>query len=194
MKTRLLAAVLIFLTATFTTVNAAPYGATSQAGTPPLLLKEGINKLTNFIKSGKAANQAQARAFLVNEIAPYFDFAYMTRWSAGPAWRRMGPEQRARMQEQLTESFMTTLVQKLGSYTSQPIRYFTPRGQSRNDVHVRAWIMQPTGIPTKLEFRFYLSDRGWKIFDVKADGNSAVVHYRRQFRDMLRNSPSARRY
>ena len=194
MKTRLLAAVLILLTATFTTVNAAPYGAASRAATPPVLLKEGIGKLTGFIKSGNAANQAQARAFLKTEIAPYFDFAYMTRWSAGPAWRRMGPEARARMQEQLTESFMTTLVQKLSSYTNQPIRYFTPRGQGSNDVHVSVRIMQPTGIPTKLDFRFYLSDRGWKIFDVKAGGNSAVVYYRRQFRDMLRNSQPVRRY
>jgi len=193
MKTRLLAVVLIFLTATFTMAHAAPSNMAVQAG-PPALLKEGIGKLTSFIKSGRAANEAQAIAFIKTEIAPYFDFAYMTRWAAGPAWRRMGPEQRARMQEQLTESFMTTLVQKLAGYTNQPIRYFTPRGQGRNDVHVSAWIMQPNGIPTKLDFRFYLSDRGWKIFDVKAGGNSAVVYYRRQFREMLRNIEPVRRY
>ena len=194
MKTHVLAVVLILLTTTLTSVNATPYGATTQAVTPPVLLKEGIDKLTGFIKSGNAANRAQAIAFLNAEIAPYFDFAYMTRWSAGPAWRRMGADQRARMQEQLTESFMVTLVQKLTSYTNQQIRYFSPRGQGRDDVRVSAWIMQPNGYPTKLEFRFYLSDRGWKIFDVKAAGNSAVVYYRNQFRDSLRYSQPAQRY
>jgi phospholipid transport system substrate-binding protein len=128
--------------------------------------------------------------FLETEVAPYFDFEYMTRWAAGPAWRTMSPEQRDSMQSQLTTAFMTTLVQKLTSYTNQPIRYFTPRGQGSNDVSVSAWIMQPNGIPTKLDFRFYKSKNGWKIFDVKAAGNSAVVYYRKMFRQMYRqNTP-----
>jgi phospholipid transport system substrate-binding protein len=194
MKTHLLAVVLILLTTVFTTANAVPPGVAVQADSPSVLLRRGIGKLTGFIKSRKAVNEAQARAFLRTEIVPYFDFAYMTRWSAGPAWRRMGPEQRARMQEQLTESFLTTLIQRLTSYTNQPIRYFTPRGQSRNDVRVSAWIMQPNGRPTKLEFRFYRGQTGWKIFDVKAGGNSAVVYFRRQFRESLRYSRPTARY
>ncbi len=194
MKTQLLAVVLILLTTVFTTANAGYAGNVVQADTPSVLLKQGIGKLTGFIKSGQAANRAQARAFLKTEIAPYFDFAYMTRWSAGPAWRRMGPEQRARMQEQLTESFLTTLAQRLTSFTNQPVRFFTPRGQGRNDVRVSAWIMQPNGYPTKLEFRFYRGRNGWKIFDVKADGNSAVVYYRKQFKDSLRNNRPTGRF
>jgi phospholipid transport system substrate-binding protein len=106
----------------------------------------------------------------------------------------MGPEQKAMMQEQLTSSFMTTLVQNLTTYTNQPIRYFTPRGQNSNDVNVRAWIMQPRGYPTKLEFRFYKGKDGWKVFDVKADGNSAVVFYKKQFRHMFSYSNPSRPY
>ena len=194
MKTHLLAAVLILLTTAFTTVNATPYTGKSQAGAPPALLKEGIGKLTTFIKSGKAANQEQAMAYLRHEITPYFDFAYMTRWAAGPAWRRMDARQRAAMQSQLTQSFLTTLAQKLTTYSNQRIRYFTPRGRSGEEVTVSAWIMQPNGPPTKLDFRFYQGNSGWKIFDVKAGGNSAVVHYRNQFRDRLRPSRYARNY
>jgi phospholipid transport system substrate-binding protein len=194
MKTHLLAAVLILLTSAFTTVNATPYGSTAQAGTPPVLLKEGIGKLTTFIKSGKAANREQAMDYLKHEITPYFDFAYMTRWAAGPAWRRMDARQRAAMQAELTQSFLTTLATKLTTYSNQRIRYFTPRGRSGEEVTVSAWIMQPSGHPTKLDFRFYRGGSGWKIFDVKAGGNSAVVYYRKQFRDSMRPSQYARTY
>lgn len=193
MKTHLLAAVLILITSAFTTATAAPYGSTAQ-GTPPALLKEGIGKLTTFIQSGKAADRGQAMAYLKNEITPYFDFTYMTRWAAGPAWRRMDAAQRARMETQLTQSFLTTLAQKLTTYSNQHIRYFTPRGRSGDEVTVSAWIMQPSGHPTKLDFRFYRGDSGWKIFDVKAGGNSAVVYYRKQFRDNLRYTRQARSY
>jgi len=194
MKTHLLAAVLFLLTTAFTTVNATPYAGTAQADTPPALLKQGIGKLTTFIKSGKAANREQAMNYLKHEITPYFDFAYMTRWAAGPAWRRMDARQRAAMQTELTQSFLTTLATKLTTYSNQRIRYFTPRGRSGEEVTVSAWIMQPSGHPTKLDFRFYRGGSGWKIFDVKAGGNSAVVYYRKQFRDSLRPSKYVRNY
>ena len=188
--------VLLFLILAYShTASAAPYYPGGYLGTPAqtetdapvVIVQSGINKLTRFISSGSAQNRATAMIFLETEVAPYFDFEYMTRWAAGPAWRTMPPGQRADMQRQLTSAFMNTLVQKLANYTNQPVRYFTPRGQSSNDVRVKAWIMQPNGIPTKLEFRFYKSKNGWKIFDVKAAGNSAVVHYRNQFRHLYRN-------
>ncbi|MGB5541719.1 MAG: ABC transporter substrate-binding protein [Gammaproteobacteria bacterium] len=178
-------------------ISAAPYppGYTSSyprhiidkrtSTNPGAIVKAGVNKLTNFIKSGQAADRDQAIAFMTTEIEPYFDFEYMTRWAAGPAWSRMSPQQRAYMQDELKKSFMNTLATKLVTYTDQPIRYFTPRGQDGNDVRVNAWIMQPTGIPTKLEFRFYKTNDQWKIFDVKAEGNSAVVYYRKQFRHLM---------
>jgi phospholipid transport system substrate-binding protein len=203
MKANLLAVLLVIVTAISHAAQAAAYpsyqgsypGRAPQLDTssaPAAIVKSGISKLTAFIQSGGAQDRVQAMTFLEAEVAPYFDFAYMTRWAAGPAWRNMSPEQRANMQAQLTSAFMKTLVQKLTTYTNQPIRYFTPRGQGSNDVSVSAWIMQPNGIPTKLDFRFYKSRNGWKIFDVKAAGNSAVVHYRNQFKRLYSYNRQAR--
>ncbi len=200
MKANLLAVVLIFISAFSLSVNAAPYPSypsnypapSVDTLAPATIVKTGITKLTDFIRSGGARDPIMARTFLETEVAPYFDFNYMARWSAGPAWRNMTAEQRKTLQDRITQSFMTTLAGKLTSYTNQPIRYFTPRGQGSNDVRVSAWIMQPNGIPTKLEFRFYKGKDGWKIFDVKAAGNSAVVYYRNQFRKLYQSGMAAR--
>ncbi|MGB5261271.1 MAG: ABC transporter substrate-binding protein [Gammaproteobacteria bacterium] len=194
MKAKTLAVFLLLSTTLSQAVIAAPYGPGMYRGpspdkavstSPGAIVKDGISKLQRFIKSGRAQNREQALAFMATEIEPYFDFEYMTRWAAGPAWRRMSPQQRARVQRELKQSFMETLADKLVTYSDQPIRYFTPRGQESNDVRVSVWIMQPSGIPTRLEFRFYRSESGWKVFDVKAEGNSAVIYYRNQFRSMF---------
>ena len=209
MKDKATALLLILLTTVSVSATAAPYtpytpygGAyrgmppQTETGTPAAILKEGVTKLTSFIRTGDAKNPAQAMAYLEKDIAPYFDFAYMTRWAAGPAWREMNPAQRAEMQQTITTSFLTTLAQKLTTYSNQPIRYFTPRGHGKDEVTVSAWITQPSGYPTKLDFRFYKSSDGWKVFDVKANGNSAVVYYRDQFRNIYRYSgtQTPRRY
>jgi phospholipid transport system substrate-binding protein len=203
MKDKAIALLLILLTSVSLAAAAAPYTPYTpyggeyrgmppqdEAGAPAALLKEGVNKLTSFIRSGGAQNRTQAMAYLEKDIAPYFDFAYMTRWAAGPAWREMNPAQRAEMQQTIATSFLTTLAQKLTSYNNQPIRFFTPRGHGKDEVTVSAWITQPAGYPIKLDFRFYKAKDGWKVFDVKADGNSAVVYYRDQFRNMYRYSGS----
>jgi phospholipid transport system substrate-binding protein len=202
MKANLLAVLFVLVSTLAHTVNAAPYAPyhppyyptpQAESSVPATIVKTGITKLTEFIRSGGAKNPAQARIFLEAEVTPYFDFNYMARWAAGPAWRTMTAKQRSHLQAQITQAFMTTLVQKLTSYSNQPIRYFTPRGQGSDEVRVSAWIMQPNGIPTKLEFRFYKSKDSWKIFDVRAGGNSAVIHYRNQFRRLFRPGITTRR-
>ena len=198
MKANILAVLLLLVSMFSQALAAAPYAAGYPGGQyrgpaidrtvtiqPGTLVKDGIGKLQRFIKSGRAQNREQAMAFLAEEIESYFDFEYMTRWAAGPAWRNLNQPQRARITRQLKKAFLTTLAEKLVTYTDQPIRYFTPRGQDSNDVRVNVWIMQPNNIPTRLEFRFYRRGDEWKIFDVKAEGNSAVVYYRNQFKHLF---------
>lgn len=193
MKRRLIAVFILLSSFLVATAGAAPakpgnalHTANNPAAEPALLLRQGITSLTGFIQSGAAQDSSAAMHFLRNTIAPYFDFAYMARWSAGPAWRNMPEAQKDRLEQQIAEAFLETLARNLSAYSNQQIRYFTPRGQRDNDIRVNAWIMQPHGQPTRLEFRFYRSASGWKVFDVKANGNSAVVHYRNRFRQMYR--------
>ena len=194
MKAKILAVILALATTFTQAVGATTYGPGNYRGpisdkavstNPVAIVKDGVAKLQRFIKSGRAQDRQQARAFMAIEIEPYFDFEYMTRWAAGPAWRSMSPQQRAVVEQKLKESFMETLAEKLVTYKNQPIRYFTPRGQGTNEVRVNAWIMQPNGIPTRLEFRFYRREGDWKVFDVKAEGNSAVLFYRNKFRNLF---------
>lgn len=200
MKANICALLILLLTSASATVAATPYSpypggaqktapSQAQAGSPAAILEDGVKKLTTYIRSKNPQDRAMAIRYLKTEIAPYFDFAYMTQWAAGPAWRSMNASQRARMETELAKSFLTILATNLSSYNNQQIRFFTPRGQSRGERRVSAWIVEPEGRPTKLDFRFYRNKQGdWKIFDVKVAGNSAVSYYRNMFRQQLRLS------
>ena len=93
MNANLLAVLFVLVSTTLThTVNAAPYAPypspyyqapQTESSAPATIVKTGINKLTAFIRNGGAQNPEQARTFLETEVAPYFDFNYMTRWAAG---------------------------------------------------------------------------------------------------------------
>jgi phospholipid transport system substrate-binding protein len=179
-------------------VEAVPYGYKSAPAPmaqqprevgPEQVLREGIGRLIGFMDEKQRPSPAQLRAFVDNKIAPYFDFAYMTQWIAGPKYRSMSPEQKEKMEGRLQGLFLGALVQRLGNYSDQQVRFLPPRRGRSNDVTVGVGIIQPDGYPAEIDFRFYRSKQGWRIFDVSANGSSALVHFRQKFkRDMRQRS------
>ena len=155
---------------------------------PDQIVRQGIDRLQGFLSRG-SASPAQIRAFLDKQISPYFDFDYMAKWAGGEAYRKMNEEQKRRFALKLKGMFFSALARNLDTYSSaEPrIRVSRPHRRPRsNEVNVAARVSPVRGYPTKLVFRFYRSRDGWKVFDVTANGTSAVAYYRKHFRQLAR--------
>jgi phospholipid transport system substrate-binding protein len=161
---------------------------------PGQLLREGMGRLLKFMRQQDRPDQQAIAAFLQNEIAPYFDFAYMSTWVAGPMNRRMNDAQRAELAQSIEQLLLSTLAERLTSYENQDVRFYPPRRAGENEVKVRVAILQANGYPANLDFRFYRGTHGWKVFDVAANGSSALTYYRQYFsRQMGAYGPRQRR-
>ncbi len=148
---------------------------------PDQVLREGMGKLLKYMRQTDRPNQQAIAAFLQREIAPYFDFAYMSSWVAGPMNRRMNDQQRSELAQSVKQMLLTTLAERLTSYDNQDVRFYPPRRAGQNEVKVRVAILQAGGYPANLDFRFYRGSDGWKVFDVAANGSSALTFYRQYF-------------
>jgi len=154
---------------------------------PSTILKQGFTKLRSFFTPGTQSNPKAIEQFVNQELAPYFDFKYMTKWAAGSIYRKADAAEKNRMQAYLRRSFLTTLVKSLADYDSREIRVSrVKRGRSGKEVTVAVWILRARGNPTKINFRFYFDGTDWKVFDLTANGNSAVIHYRNYFKRQYR--------
>ena len=152
---------------------------------PGMILQQGLGKLQRFMGQQTRPGQRELVMFLETEIAPYFDFDYMAQWVSGPRWRYLSSEKKRQMKQQLKEQFLATLVQKLSAYGGQGYRLQATRRGRNGEVTVGIAIQNPGGYPARMKFRFYRGKHGWKVFDVMANGNSAVVHYRQYFNRQL---------
>ena len=170
---------------------ASAYGAARAAPVraPDQMIRQGIDRLTGFIIGARDASPEAIRAFLDHEIAPSFDFAYMSRWAAGPLYRRMDETQHARLTDRVHDLFLGALARNLGSF-NRPlprIEVLAARpGRSAAETVVPARVALDSGIVARLEFRCYWAGSGWRVFDVAANGASALAYYRRHFGDLLR--------
>ena len=169
-------------------IGAAPPADARQVQVPgpAMILKQGLQKLIAFMGSEERPGSRQIAAFLDHEIAPYFDFDYMARWAGGRLWQEMTPQQRREFEGQLQQMFLGTLAQRLGGFGGQQVRVGRPRQGRNNEVTVDVAVMNPGSYPSRLKFRFYPSRDGWRIFDVSANGSSAVMYYRQHFSQRMR--------
>lgn len=164
-------------------------GYTPAPVTPDQVVRTGVDRLSGFLMGAQNPSPEAIRGFLEREIAPNFDFPYMARWAAGPMYRRLSSAQHARMAEVLKSLFLTALAKNLGTYARPLPRvdvYPARASADGNQAIVHARVVGANGMFSRLNFRFYWNERGWRIFDVSANGASAVAYYRTYFAEMFK--------
>lgn len=182
----------------FSTASANPYprypgGGTYQPSSPTEVFEQGIKQLTAFLSSRNNSNAPPLEVFVDQTIAPFFDFEYMAQWTAGPRGRYMSPQQKAAMQAKLRRVFLAGMVEKLASYRHGHVQFLAPAGNPRTGEMTLRLLAYQQGspYPQRLSFRMYRSQSGWKVFDVSANGQSALAFYRTQFALEARRSGPA---
>ena len=163
----------------------APYmGAPAtapRAGNPAVAVRAGMDKLMSFIGGEEKPSPEALAQFLNTEIAPFFDFEYMARSAGGRLFERLGDDEQRAMVNDIKRTFLTKMAENLSAYDKQQIRFFPPRaGDDGRTARVSVAILNPGSYPSRLDFRLYRARHKWRVFDVAANGQSAIVHFRRQ--------------
>lgn len=154
---------------------------------PARVLRNGIETLTGFLGENEGAPPAQLRAFLEQEIVPYFDFRRMAFWAAGSMNRHLQPKQRQQLIALLKERFLRSMAEQLSGYKHSRIQYLRPRGNPRRgNVTLGVRVFGTDSYPVQLDFKLYRGREGWKVYDVVANNISAVSHYRNEFSQMVK--------
>lgn len=149
---------------------------------PIVQARMAIDSLIAFMtKEPKPARPAIAR-FLDREIAPLFDFDYMTQIAAGRVYYRLNDSQRAAMADLMKRMFLTETTLKLMAYDGRNIHYQQPRiAPDGKQAILRIAVVDPYRYyPTRIELRLAEGPQGWRIIDVAANGQSAVAYFRRE--------------
>ena len=121
-------------------------------------------------------------------VIPYIDFPRITRWVTGKHWRSATPEQQQRLtrafQELLTRSYVTAMVTYADQILANAdnVQYPAARSQQEgNNAVVTMLIKLENNKDAVVQYQMYLTDTGWKIYDVKVEGVSLAITYRSSF-------------
>lgn len=155
---------------------------------PAYVIHTTLKKITGFSTHADKINPIKLRGFIKDEIIPHFDFYNMSHWITGRYGKTMTEKDKSDLLRNLRETFLSSLSKHLGSFDAKNtrVKFYPARYRGPREAFVSTSIYRPNTLPVRLDFRMKLSGNDWKIIDVKANGSSAVLYYRRHFTSQLR--------
>lgn len=192
---------LLITTSTSFANNYKTEGNQTTTQNPAHVIQATLKKITVFSSSSKnmaingatSSNQvAQLRRFIEEQIIPNFDFDNMAHWITGRYAHNMTEQDKTDFKRSLRETFLSSLTKHLGSFDAENTRIKLQRTRYRGkeEAFVSATIYRPDRSSIRLDFRMRHASNSWKIIDIKANGASAVLYYRRHFISQLRQYQS----
>lgn len=169
--------------------NAVAYtSSATQNNDPAFIIHTTLNKITTFSSNANKVNPVKLRSFIENKIIPHFDFDNMSHWITGRYANNMSEQDKTDFQRSLRETFLSSLAKHLGSFDAKNtrVRFFPARYRGPDEAFVSTTIYRPDAASVRLDFRMKRAGNDWKIIDIKANGSSAVLYYRRHFMSQLR--------
>lgn len=118
-----------------------------------------------------------------DQAARFFDFAYMSYLVGGPSYVAMNALDRSHFQNRVRDELFSRLARQMGMYSSRLPR-FRPQVPVRTGLYswkIGSEFFHRGGPYIRLQFHFYLSGKGWRIYDVTSNGESAINMLRRRF-------------
>lgn len=165
------------------TVSAQPITLLSQTSAlePRQVLQQGLqNLLTLHQQVTPNTDKTLLLQRLERDILPYFDFNHMATWVIGRYRQQVSPTQMMRLNRYLQALFLTALVKNLGNGSEQ-YRFLLKEplvNPQSNEVMIKVQVYKEQDKLILIAFRLYNDGQNWKIFDVSANGMSAMLYYR----------------
>lgn len=181
-----------FIIALFASLWHAPLSAaTEPAPSARDVVVETSERLIAALQENREAiRQDLEKAYELAEatVMPHLDFTRITRWVLGKHWRAATAQQRQRLTDEfrilLTRSYVSAMVNYVDHILQHADNVQFPPSRSRQDDEsavVAMLISLESGQQATVLYQMYLSDTGWKVYDVQVEGISLALTYRSSF-------------
>lgn len=165
------------------------------AAEPVELVRDTTHQVLETLRKDNGSNTRAVRAQVEELVIPKFDFKRMTALAVGLGWRQADPAQQA----ELAKQFQSLLVR---SYASTMNRFknakvdISPNAVLANNGREATVKSQVTlsstsssggnSQPVSVDYTFYKTGQGWKVYNVTIEGASLITAYRNSFGEEIR--------
>jgi len=156
---------------------------------PRRVVQAGIDKIRIFVESKQLNDPASLQQFVETEVAPFFDFSVMSNMVLGHLQYSLNQQQHDEISSMIRQRFLAALVDNLSTYKGGRAQLVNINGNLyQGRVNVVLHVYRQNHYPTVVELRIARIRNDWKIYDVAANGVSAITHYRNYVHSLVQRS------
>jgi len=158
--------------------------------TPDQLSREVTDKIVVLLKANKnvyTKDHKKLYAMVDEHVLPNFDFRAMSRTVLGRYWRTASEEQRTRFTAEFRDLLVRTYATALLKYNDEKIVYLAFRlNPDDRTTTVKSEVRRTDGgPPIAINYSFYRTNAGWKVYDVTIEGASLVTTYQSTYAERV---------
>lgn len=137
------------------------------------------------VLQNKTLEQHEKNKVTTEIVEPMFDFPLMAKLALGKKhWHAASKEKQDRFTELFVKLMRDSYLEKLTLYTNERITFKQPE-MVDNRIQIPTELVS-TNNRISMLYKFYKSDKTWKIYDLEIAGVSLVKSYRTQFDSKLK--------
>jgi phospholipid transport system substrate-binding protein len=147
------------------------------------LLKTKVDAVLSILEE-EGIDQTQKNERIMETIEPLIDFILMAKLALGRSnWSRLDMPQQEGFIDLFVKRLKASYLDKSSLYSGQQVIY-KPGVLVGDKVYVPTEIVSQNK-KVEVQYKFYASPDGWRVYDVEIDGVSLVKSYRSQFNEIL---------
>ncbi len=161
------------------------------AGVPLDTVKTHVNSVLDVLRD-PALKGEEAKATKEKKIEAIaddmFDYTALSRLTLSRNWKKFNAEQKKEFVKLYRDILEQAYMDRIMAYTDEQVLFDKETMLSERKAEVQTRILTKSAeIP--INYRVYLKDGQWKVYDVIIEGISLIKNYRTQFREILANNP-----
>lgn len=159
---------------------------------PQQIIKSVSNQLQKKLQDKAfTKNFAQVTKFVDGVVSSHTDFGKIAPLVLGKYWKTATPEEQQRFKQEFQTLIIRTYSRAFVEYNDWSIR-FVPLEMSNDaaKIIVKTEVLQPGLQPVNVNYRMFLNQGDWKVYDIVIDGVSLVTNYRSTFNEQIQSKGS----
>jgi phospholipid transport system substrate-binding protein len=170
----------------------AAQGLAEDLQQPQQIIQDISDRLQRQLKDKSFIRDfARVTRFVDEVIEPHMDFNRIAALVLGKHWKSATSDEQERFKTEFRNLLVRTYSRAFVEYNDWTIRYLPLNmPNDANKLVVKTEVLQPDLNPVGINYRMFLSQGKWKVYDIMIEGVSLVTNYRSSFSEEIQRKGS----
>jgi len=150
-------------------------------------LRSSFEHAAETLSASVVLSSAERRRRLQEICDARFGFVEMAKRALGRHWSPRTPAERDKFLTVFRDAVRDRWILALAAHRPERVKYTGEMREARF-ARIMTVMLDEKGLARTFEYRLYLADAQWKVYDILVEGISVVHHYRSQFERVLARS------